>query len=224
LQERGRVKCHIKPASISAVQNALQVFKSRADIGDKAAAKMWLITLFSKFRGCRCSDILHLKWSQVKHVKEEIIVKPTQFKNMRFSGRWMFSIKIMPGIDNIKSALDLVKKNKKPVDENEYIFDKWKIGQVSYYFEKYKSTIGEHLTCHKIRVLTCLALTKLGWSDSSIKSFLHWRSSESLETYRAGFSVVELKHEKSLMNAYSSQIEGRLVEASVEEWREKFGS
>ena len=188
--------------------------------GDVACAKMWLITVICKLRGCRSADIVRLCWNQLTRVDNEIVFKPKVFKNKRYSGRWMFSIKIEEGEDNIQEALDLVKMNAKDKSKSGKIFDNWTTSQVTYYFDKYSSKIGENLTCHRIRVLTCLALTKIGWSDSSIKSFLNWRSSESLETYRTGFSVEGMREDKSILNAYSS----KLVAASVRDWKYKFGN
>ena len=169
---------------------------------------MFVVTLICKFKGCRAGDLLRLTWGQICIKHQEIIFKPRLFKNKRTTGRWLFCIKNVPGRDSLIEALNMLKGQSEKIKEDDRMFRTWATNNVSYYFDKHKEYIGEKLSAHKIRVLTRLALTSLGWRDSSIKSFLHWKADESLETYHAGFSTAKLLEEKDLLMAYGQGFEG----------------
>ena len=225
LENKGKTKFHIGPATIEGVQAALSLFKKLACLKPNpslAAARMWLLTLLCKHKGCRASDLLKLSWSQIKIGDGEISFTPKFFKNSRCTNRWLFSIRLMDGLDNLLDALKVVKNLSIKVGGNDKIFGLWTTGNINYYYTKFQKEIGEKLSAHRIRVLTCLCLTSLGWRDSSIKSFMHWKADDSLETYRAGFETAELRKEKDLFLAYSAGFEGKSIANRVRSWKGKF--
>jgi len=123
---------------------------------------MWLLVLLGKKKGMRCGDALKLRNTQITIKEDEVIIKPTWFKNCRTSGRWLFTIKRGEGMEDIGEAIKRLQYKKKK-EKSVKMFGNWNTNTVSYYFRKHEKKIGERLSLHKIRVLNCLIMTALGW-------------------------------------------------------------
>ena len=76
---------------------------------------------------------------------------------------------------------------------------------VLYQFRKIEKDVGERLSMHRIRVLLAIALTKIGWKDAEIKGHLNWKSFQSLDVYRQGIDLANLRGAKSLAELYENQ-------------------
>ena len=142
---------------------------------------MHVILCLALHRGMRCSDILRLKWEDLKFTNQAIYINPVDIKNARINTKWRFTIKKThaPKYYPLDSLKRIPKDNKK-------IFGKWKVQNVSYQLDKIKNVVGTKLTVHQIRVALCIILTKNGWTDADIKMFFNWASEKSMNNYRLG--------------------------------------
>ena len=188
LIENRKVRKHIPAAPISAVKKAIKYFQIKSSLGCKNAAKMHVILCLALHRGMRCSDILRLKWEDLKFTNQAIYINPVDIKNARINTKWRFTIKKAHAPKYY--PLDSLKRIPK---DNNKIFGKWKVQNVSYQLEKIKNVVGTKLTVHQIRVALCIMLTKNGWTDSDIKMFFNWASEKSMNNYRLGLDIKDIK-------------------------------
>jgi len=189
--------------------------------GNIAGTKMWLLVLLGKKKGMRCGDALKLRNTQITIKEDEVIIKPTWFKNCRTSGRWLFTIKRGEGMEDIGEAIKRLQYKKKK-EKSVKMFGNWNTNTVSYYFRKHEKKIGERLSLHKIRVLNCLIMTALGWEKTNIMTALNWKAEQSLNTYRQGFEWDESMKTQSMEDLYNGNEETKNIRRSIEQWKNRF--
>ena len=183
---------------------------------------MTALLTISKFSGARCGDLLNLRWNQIQIDRNSIACNPIRYKNARLGRRWRFSIEATNDVDCPVLALSKL-KNSKPFLSNDRLFGNWTTSNVDQQFAKAEESIGFKLSLHKIRVTITILLTAANWSDKEIMNFLNWQDFESLDRYRRGVNLNEIRGKGSFKDLWSDTLnEKDHGHMEVSKWTEKF--
>lgn len=215
MKEIGNTTELTPPASLLLVDKAIDVFSVATGI---AAKKMLLLLCVSKQTGARCGDLLGLKWSQIIEKPEGLSCLPLKYKNARTGHRWRFFVSKTSGPDCPLKALSELKK----FQTEEFIFGSWKTSNVDRMFTKFQNEIGGKITLHMIRVTVVYLCTAQGWADADIMQFLNWQSFESLQRYRSGADLAEIRGQKSFRSVYDDSKDAERCRQEVELWANRY--
>ena len=205
------------PAKIAEINKAINLFKESSG---HASKKMLFLLCIAKQTGARCGDLLNLTWDQIVEKENGLTCLPLKYKNARTGNRWRFFLHKTDNNDCPVQAFNALK----PFPSTDMIFGTWKTSNVDKMFSKFQDVIGGKLTLHRIRVTVVYLCTALDWSDSDIMQFLNWQSYESLQRYRWGADLAEIRGRKSFRSVFDDSTDAETCRAEAEQWAERFKS